>query len=439
MNDVESDFTPEQLFELKLGFFQELERGLRRVREAQERFLKHPGDVAASGEIRDFFHRIAGFAHTVRLAPLAYTASIVERVADLVVRNQFSQKEAAHIFADALASVSAVLDAHGWGHSAPPVSRRNLPAYEAMLVPDAIGEGRELSKILVIDDDRFSAGLIDSTLRGAGLLSNCCCDPRDAIAKIEEELPDLIIMDVMMPDIDGFELCRRVRANPALQFTPIIFVTRKGELEARVRGLELGGNDYIAKPFEPQELVARVRSHLIRLATLRQMAIRDGLTRCFNHRFLKMRLEQEVARARRYEHKLAIAMIDLDRFKSINDNHGHPAGDLVLAHVSNLVLASVRGTDVVARYGGEEFVIVMVHAGAQEARIVCERIRQRIAAHAFVFTPDEDDGAPTTLAVTVSVGVAEYQSPEGWRVLVQRVDAALYESKGAGRNCVTVA
>jgi len=254
---------------------------------------------------------------------------------------------------------------------------------------------------------------------------------------IEEELPDLIVMDVVMPEVDGFELCRRVRQHPAMQFTPIIFVTRKGDVEQRVRGLEVGGNDYISKPFEPRELVARVRSHLLRLANLREMAIRDGLTRCFNHKYLRMRLDQEVSRARRYTHPLAFAMLDADNFKTVNDTWGHATGDIVLVQLANVVAASLRTTDVVARYGGEEFALIMVHAGVKEAELVCDRIRERVAAHQFIASGDKQE---QRIPMTVSIGIAEFaQKTDSWKSLIQRADQALYAAKEAGRNQVRIA
>ncbi len=140
-----------------------------------------------------------------------------------------------------------------------------------------------------------------------------------------------------MPGIDGFELCRRLRAQAALSLTPILFLTRKDDVEERVRGLEAGGDDYLAKPFAPAELVARVRSHLQRLSVLREMPTRDSLTRCFNQRYFKLRLEQEIARARRYRTELALGLFDIDHFKQVNDTHGYPVGDWVLAHLADLV------------------------------------------------------------------------------------------------------
>jgi two-component system, cell cycle response regulator len=245
-------------------------------------------------------------------------------------------------------------------------------------------------------------------------------------------------MDVVMPGVDGFDLCRRVRAHPALQFTPIIFVTRKGDVEQRVRGLEVGGNDYIAKPFEPQELVARVRSHLQRLATLRDMAIRDGLTRCFNHKYFKMRIDQELQRARRYKSELAVAMIDLDHFKMVNDTWGHTAGDAVLAHISDILAASVRTTDVVARYGGEEFGVLLIQAGQSEALIISNRIRERIAGYNFV-VPVAEGQPEQRIPITVSVGVAQLEPGDTLQSLLSRADTALYEAKNGGRNQVRVA
>jgi diguanylate cyclase (GGDEF)-like protein len=432
------ELSAEEVFEFKLLFLRELAEGHRRARAAHDKFLKDPRDVIAIRQIRDFFHRVAGTAWTVQLELLGYVAVMAERTADELARGPIANANpAAQTLSDALAAVAFVLDEHGTTASAVPRPSHALEGYDGLVLLDGIGEGRELSKILVIDDDPFSAALVDHCLRGAGFISSYCCDPMRALGRIEEELPDLVVMDVAMPGIDGFELCRRIRQHPAMQFTPIIFVTRKDDVEQRVRGLEVGGNDYIGKPFEPKELVARVRSHLMRLANLREMAIRDGLTRCFNHKFFRMRLDQEVARARRYGHGLAAAMIDVDHFKTINDTHGHPAGDLVLAHLANVIVASLRATDVVARYGGEEFSVCMVHASAKEAAIVCDRLRERVAAHQFALPSDR---AETQLTVTVSIGIAELShSAESWMSLIQRADRALYAAKERGRNRVVVA
>lgn len=430
-----------ELFEIRLLFFKELAEGYRHARELQERFLRDPGERAVVEELGGFFHRIAGTAHMVGLPLLGHTAAIAERLTGHVAARTLSDPhEAAQLFTHALAAVAAALDEHGNGPTERPLAGARTPLLQGISVPDALGSGRELSKVLVVDDDRLSAELVDSCLRSAGFVSSYVCNPERALAMIESELPDLIVMDVVMPAIDGFELCRRIREHPALQFTPIIFVTRKGEVEERVRGLEVGGNDYIAKPFEPQELVARVRSHLTRLAALREMAVRDGLTHCYNHKYFRLRLTQEVARAHRYRQPLTLAMIDVDRFKGVNDTHGHRAGDMVLSHLGSIVVASVRATDVVARYGGEEFAILMVHAGADEARIVCGRLRERIAGHGFVFAPeDRSRGEEVSISVTISVGIAELGSKQdSVETLLGRADAALYAAKHAGRDCVRV-
>jgi diguanylate cyclase (GGDEF)-like protein len=436
--EPQPDLRDNELFEVRLLFFRELAEGYREAREHQERYLRDLGDRAAAKALAAFFHRIAGTAHMVELPLLGHLAAISERLAGLVGDGRLSDShEAAQLISEALAGVASALDAHGSGATERPLDSLK-PRLQGISVPDALGVGRELSKVLVVDDDRLSAELIDGVLRSAGFVSSHTCNPERALAMIEAELPDLIVMDVIMPSIDGFELCRRVRQHPALQFTPIIFVTRKGELEERVRGLEVGGNDYIAKPFEPQELVARVRSHLNRLAALRDMAIRDGLTQCYNHKFFRMRMSQEVARAHRYGAPLTVAMIDVDRFKNVNDTYGHRAGDMVLSHLGGIVVASVRATDVVARYGGEEFAILMVQAGAEEAKIVCGRLRERIAGHGFLFSMDDQGRAQeVTISVTVSIGIAELApKPDSLETLLGRADAALYGAKHAGRDRV---
>jgi diguanylate cyclase (GGDEF)-like protein len=426
---------PEAVFEIKLTFLRELEGNYKTAREQLDVLLKQPSNANAMAALRGFFHKIAGTAHAAELPLLGHLAAVCERAA-LLAEASGSFQSMLPLLADGMTGITSVLESHG---SVPP---RLLPwpLSEKGLTQPGIGEERVLSKILVVDDDPFSANLIDSCLRSAGFMSSYCCDPQKAIEMIAAELPDLIVMDVVMPGIDGFDLCRRVRAHPAMQLTPIIFVTRRGDVEQRVAGLEAGGNDYLPKPFEPQELVARVRSHLLRLAALRDMAIRDGLTRCYNHKYFKIRLSQEIARCRRYNTELALALLDIDNFKGVNDTYGHPTGDMVLSHLGSLVMASVRSTDVVARYGGDEFGLLFIEAGTKEANAISTRLLERIPFHQQEMVR-ADDGAPAPaglVPVTVSVGVTGLLPDDTMEILIKRADVALYEAKASGRNQVKI-
>ncbi len=425
-------------FELKVSFLRELGAGYRRAVAAHDQLLRQPRDWEAIAELHGFFHKIAGTAQAVDMEMLGRLAAACEGIAQLVIDNAvIAPEKVLTILADGIAGVASALDEHGVADSPPPP--RGYPESAIITQPGWTNDDRVLSKVLVIDDDPFSAGLIDSCLRSAGFLSSTCSDAERAFEVINAELPDLIILDVVMPKVDGFELCKRVREHPALHFTPVIFVTRRGDVEQRVRGLEVGGNDYIAKPFEPEELIARVRSHLTRLAALREIAIRDGLTRCYNHKYFKARLTQEIARAKRYDASLTLGMLDIDRFKDVNDRFGHVVGDAVLAHLSELVVASVRSTDVVARYGGEEFGLLLVQSGLDEASVVTNRLRERVARQRFPLPEQVVDGAlATDIAITVSIGVAQLQADDDLESFIDRADKALYEAKHGGRNQVRV-
>jgi diguanylate cyclase (GGDEF)-like protein len=433
MDAMPQDLPADAVFELKLLFLRELDGNYRVARERLDGLLKHPNDAVSITAVRGFFHKIAGTAHAADLPLLGHLAAVCERAA-LLAESAGSAQQYLPLFADGMIGVASVLESHGSAPSRAPAWQGN----EKGMSQPGVGEERVLSKIVVVDDDVFSANLIDNCLRAAGFMSSYCCDSRKALDMIATELPDLIVMDVVMPGIDGFDLCRRVRAHPAMQLTPIIFVTRRGDVEQRVAGLEAGGNDYIAKPFEPQELVARVRSHLQRLAALRDMAIRDGLTRCYNHKYFKIRLEQEIARCRRYQNELALALLDVDHFKSINDSHGHPTGDQVLSHLGDLVQASVRSTDVVARYGGDEFALLFVEAGTKEANAITSRLLERIALHNQTAHSGRTQDKDLMVPVTVSVGVTGLVPDDTMETLIKRTDVALYDAKASGRNQVKI-
>lgn len=419
----------DKAWELKLIFLRELEVTHQKARENLEELLVRPASRTPLLGLRDFFHKIAGTSYAADLPLLGHLAAVCERACELVQEGA-SCEPVLPLLRDGMNGVVHVLDSH---RTAPAVPSSMLS--EQGLVQPGVGEERVLSKILVVDDDPFSANLIDTCLRSAGFMSSYVTDANKAMGVIAAELPDLIVLDVVMPGIDGFDLCRRVRAHPAMQLTPIVFVTRKGDVDQRVAGLEAGGNDYLAKPFEPQELVARVRSHLQRLAALRDMAIRDGLTRCYNHKYFKVRVEQEISRCRRYKSGMALGLLDVDHFKAINDTHGHQAGDSVLAQLGNLVQATVRATDVVARYGGDEFGMLFVEAGAKEANAITTRLLERIAKHA---TPASDEANAPKIPVTVSVGVTHLMPDDKLETLIRRADAALYEAKANGRNQVKI-
>ena len=429
---MSSELPPEDTEQLRKLFLEELANGHRRARDAHDRLRRTEGDAKALGELRLFFHSIAGTAESVGYAMLGRLCAACEGAADLLVETGAPVgKTGLQIFADGLLGVSDTLATETGREPSVPPPRVVLEASPVITTVEG-----QPSRVLVIDDDPFSARLVDNVLRSAGFASSYCCEPARAFEIIAAEQPDLVILDVVMPGVDGFDLCRRIRANPGLQLTPIIFVTRKGDVEQRVRGLQVGGNDYVAKPFEPQELVARVRSHLQRLHELREMAIRDGLTRCYNNKYFKLRIEQELTRARRYGAELTLGMLDIDHFKRVNDTFGHPAGDAVLAHLASLLTASVRSSDVVARFGGEEFGFLLIESAVPESAIITNRLRERIAKHEFHIP--SLSGSDLVISCTVSIGLANFIPGDSPAQLLARADAALLAAKQGGRNQVRI-
>ncbi len=415
--------TPTEIISLQRLYWGELTGGLPDATQALRHLAQGTQVEVAWTALRRFFHRVAGPSASVGFPLLGRLGSVGEGLCDVLAAGELARNPAAQrVLGELLAGLEEALK-----------GRAELTLTEEP-VPQ-LTRGGSAGKIIVVDDDPVSAAVILGPLRAAGFEATCIEDPQKATEILLAERPDLLILDVLMPGLDGFELCARIRQTAGLQLLPILFVTRRDDVAQRVRGLEVGGNDYIGKPFEPVELVARVRSHLNRLAALQEMAIRDGLTRCYNQKYFKSRLEQELARARRYQLNLAVALLDVDLFKQINDKHGHIAGDAVLAGLASVISASLRSTDVVARYGGEEFGILLIQAGASEAQLILNRMRQRIEGYRFASGQASD--APL-LSCTVSLGIAELRDTDTPQSLLDRSDRALYSAKDHGRNRVEI-
>ena len=253
--------------------------------------------------------------------------------------------------------------------------------------------------------------------------------------------PDLVLLDVMMPRVDGIEVARRVKADKSLPFMPIIMQTALDSTEHTVEGLDAGADDYITKPINFAVLEARVRTQL-RLKglveevqrqkeELERISRTDGLTQLDNRRHLEERLEEQFEHAKRLHEHFAIVMCDLDKFKSVNDTYGHQAGDEVLRQCAAILRHEAREIDRVGRYGGEEFMLVLPGAQVDSAVTFAERVRKAIEAHTFTF-------AGGTLRRTMSLGVAGWPHPKlaDCDTLVKAADDALYVAKETGRNRV---
>ena len=247
--------------------------------------------------------------------------------------------------------------------------------------------------------------------------------------------PDLILLDVMMPEMDGYETCRRLQADPVTRDIPIIFVTAQNAPEDETRGLEAGAVDYITKPVNPVVVRARVRTHITlkhQADLLRKMAFLDGLTRVANRRRFDEALENEWRACQRSGTPLSLIMVDIDAFKLFNDTYGHQAGDACLQTVAGVLQAGMnRPHDLAARYGGEEFVCLMPGADLAGALAKAEALRQGVMD---LHVPHKASSVATD--VTISLGVSSVIPAEGLdpTQLVGVADAQLYLAKSMGRN-----
>jgi diguanylate cyclase (GGDEF)-like protein len=309
----------------------------------------------------------------------------------------------------------------------------------------------EQSKILVVDDIPLNRKLQKTYLESVGYQVVLANDGLEALQRIEEESPDLILLDVMMPKMNGFQVCRRVKSLENTRFIPIIMVTALNEIEDKVKGVEAGADDFISKPFNKLELLARVKSllrikHLhdelelkvkeleIAQSKLIQLAITDGLTELYNYRYFKEQLTQEIIRAKRHNNNLSIAMIDIDYFKNYNDTHGHPAGDLVLKTIAELLRNNIRKIDIAARYGGEEFALILAETDKQAASFVANKIKNLIEKQKFDYEETQPNGK-----LTISMGIATFpEDAISLDALVKMADQRLYRAKKAGRNRVVL-
>lgn len=307
-----------------------------------------------------------------------------------------------------------------------------------------------MDHVLVVEDTPEIAALMVLTLRIEGYQVSQAPDGIRALELASTVAPDLILLDVMMPGLDGFEVAQKLKAQKSTRDIPLIFVTVKSELDDLVHGLETAV-DYISKPFAVPELVARVRAAL-RMSKLQKdlrrsneelskLALTDGLTGLLNRRSFDSQLEDEIWRARRFGHSLGLLVFDLDRFKSVNDTWGHGQGDVVLQAFAEALMNSSRRVDKVARFGGEEFALLLPATDIEGVEVVAEKAR---AATEEMEIPCLGSAPGEIMRVTTSAGgaIVPHLSESGPPVadlaagLFAIADRCLYAAKNGGRNRV---
>ncbi len=306
-----------------------------------------------------------------------------------------------------------------------------------------ISMGARPPKLLVVDDEQAILDLLRRRLEALGCEVSVLAGGSQVLQTVREQLPDLVLLDVMMPDLDGFTVCEALKQDPQTRDIPVLLMTARAEVESRIKGLELGAHDYIPKPFETSELIARVRAALrvkrlqdqLKDANrqLERLATSDALTDLPNRRTFDHEIYMAMERSRRTDQPMSVIIFDIDHFKKINDTHGHQVGDDALRLIARILAGRRRITDPVARYGGEEFVWVLPGAREDDATQVAEWLRRAVGD----MTIETLHGR---LRLTVSAGITTYDpaahGPLSTATVLEAADLALRDAKGAGRDRV---
>lgn len=299
-------------------------------------------------------------------------------------------------------------------------------------------------KILLVEDNEIEAIILQNYLKNTSYEVEYVRNGVSAIHRLQRGDVDLVLLDLLLPDMSGFDVCRQLKKHPPTRNVQIIIVTGLDDIDSKIRGLEQGTDDFLVKPINKEILLTRIhvllekKGYIDRLNVnyekALQSAITDSLTGLYNHSYFKQFLELEMERSHRQKHPLTLMMLDLDDFKQYNDTLGHPTGDLILQEFSQLLQQNIRKIDIAARYGGEEFAIILTYTDAKGALMSAERLRQTIHTYPFSYKTTSPSKNLTT-----SIGLADFHAdPLSAQQLIEQADAALYKAKRTGKNRVCV-
>jgi diguanylate cyclase (GGDEF)-like protein len=286
-------------------------------------------------------------------------------------------------------------------------------------------------RILIVDDDPTLAAYYEIVLRQAGMDASVTTQPEKIFELMASCDPELILMDVYMPDCSGMDLVKLIRQQDAYVSVPIVYLSAEGDYAKQLTAMSMGGDDFLTKPIEDKNLVSSVAIRVRRARQLSDLMSQDSLTGLLKHTKIKAQLANELSRAARQNSKMVFAMIDIDHFKRVNDAYGHMAGDRVIKSLARLLQQRFRKSDSIGRYGGEEFAVVMPESNTQDATNIINEIRESFSNIQFFHEGKE-------FTVTLSAGLSGYPMHDDAEKINQAADEALYKAKENGRNCVVI-
>lgn len=404
-----------------------------------------------SHSARDLAHQIGHFGYTVRTfmspsgllehqedeLPAAIIINVVfpdGNLADIQtiahIRNKY-HPDLAVIFVSSLDEIPARLQAvraGGRGYFTKPV---NVSALVDKLDALTAAQQPEPYRILIVDDDPDMISYFELCLQKGGMHTYTVTDPMHVLQPLLDFRPDLILMDLYMPGCTGLELASVIRQQETFVGIPIVFLSTETSIEKQLKAMHKGGDDFLTKPIQEEHLISAVTSRAHRSRVLRASMVRDSLTGLLNHTTTKERLHREVLYAERRDSPLSFAMIDIDKFKSVNDTYGHAVGDRVIKSLSRILQQRLRQSDILGRYGGEEFAVMLPDTDGLRAVSVLDNIRRD-----FAQIRQQADGVE--FSVTFSGGVADYPTYGDAASINRSADEALYEAKMKGRNRIVL-
>ena len=385
------------------------------------------------------FHQLADFRQAMQANPevmvLIDTSFPEDRLGGIHVMKEIQQQRSVPqpvIFISAHEDFELRLEAVRAGAGAylnKPLNMGNLiDKLDALTSPQAPAEYR----VLIVDDTATMTAFIATVLENAGMSVKAINNPLHAMEALLDFHPDLILLDMYMPECNGMELAKLIRQLDAFVSIPIVFLSAEANLEKQLYAMGLGGDDFLTKPIQAEHLVASVTNRIRRSLTLRSFIVRDSLTGLLNHTAIKDQLSHQFAQAKRRMTHLSFAMLDIDHFKQVNDTYGHPIGDRVIKSLARLLKQRLRKTDIIGRYGGEEFAVVLSDADGATALKVMDAIRDDFSQLAHLAGERE-------FSARFSCGIADIANFEDPAMMCEAADRALYRAKHNGRNLVMLA